>query len=475
MAILTTPHTASGPTPGGDNGTSHQSKLKQGTLGTVLITSLGVSFVISGDFAGWQFGLADGGWGGMAIALGIVTVLYLTMCMSLAELSSALPSAGGGHRFATTAFGPLGGFITAAAIVLEYVIAPAAIATFIGSYVESLNLFGLTSGWPLYLACYIIFVAIHLAGAGEALKLMLGITGIAVFALIAYTLVMVPHFEAANLTTGVELFPNGATSVWAAIPFAIWFYLAVEGVPMAAEEARDPHRTIPRSILGSMFILMLAAGTMLVVGPGAAGVAVFAESGNPLVSGLEAVGANPTFVTLINVAALIGLVASFFSIMYGYSRLIYSLSNDNVLPPALSRVNGRGVPTYALVIPAAIGFTLTLFIDGDTLMSVAVFGAVISYALMMASHIKLRITNPDLPRPYKTPGGIITSGVAFVLACGAIVSAFVSNFAVGSVSSLVLVAMTIVYVYVPTTKKTPATDGPGGVVKPAYDTYDADM
>lgn len=438
MAILTSHETSTA-------STVTESKLKQGTLGWLLITSLGVSFVISGDFAGWQFGLADGGWGGMAIALVIVTVLYLTMCMSLAELSAALPSAGGGHRFATAAFGPLGGFITAAAIVLEYVVAPAAISTFIGSYVESLHLFGLTSGWPIYLACYVVFVGVHLAGAGEALKLMLGITAVAAVALIAYTVVMLPHFDGAALTQGIELFPHGATSVWAAIPFAIWFYLAVEGVPMAAEEAREPHRTIPRAILSSMAILTISAIAMLVVGPGAAGTDVFAESGNPLVSGLEAVGANPTFVTTINAAALIGLIASFFSITYGYSRLIYSLANEQVLPSFLSKVNGRGVPTYALIIPAVLGFALTLFVDGDTLMSVAVFGAVISYALMMASHFVLRRTNPTLPRPYKTPGGQATSGIAFLLACGAIVSAFVSNFAVGAVSTAVLALMVGVY------------------------------
>lgn len=421
------------------------SKLKQGTLGWVLITSLGVSFVISGDFAGWQFGLAEGGWGGMAVALGIVTVLYLTMCMSLAELSSALPSAGGGHRFAIAAFGPLGGFLTASAIVLEYVVAPAAISTFIGSYVESLNLFGIVSGWPIYLACYVIFVTIHLAGAGEALKLMLGITAVAVLALIAYTAVMIPHFDVANLTQGVEMFPHGATSVWVAIPFAIWFFLAVEGVPMAAEEARDPHRTIPRSIITSMLILAVAAVTILVVGPGAAGTGVFAESGNPLVSGLQAVGAHPAFVSAVNIAALVGLIASFFSITYGYSRLIYSLANEDILPPLLSKVNNRGVPTMALIIPAILGFILTLFVDGDTLMSVAVFGAVISYALMMGSHVVLRLKAPELHRPYKTPGGVVTSGIALALACLAVVSAFVANFWVGAVSTVILALMVIAY------------------------------
>lgn len=271
--------------------------------GWILLASLGVSFVISGDFAGWQFGLQAGGFGGMAIALAIVAALYLSMSLCLAELSAAIPSAGGGHLFATVALGRTGGFITAAAIMIEYVIAPAAIVTFIGAYVESLNLFGITNGWPIYLACYFIFAAINLAGAGEALKLMLTITSIAVIALIVYCFAMAPNISPEKFSEGIDLFPNGAGSVWFAIPFAIWFFLAVEGVPMAAEDAKNPRRDIPKAIITAMVILFASACAMMIFGPGAAGTGTFAESDNPLISGLEAVGANPTVVYAINCAA----------------------------------------------------------------------------------------------------------------------------------------------------------------------------
>ena len=97
----------------------------------------------------------------------------------MAELSSALPAAGGGYTFARRALGPWGGFATGTAILIEYAIAPAAIATFIGAYVESLGLFGITDGWWVYLAAYALFIGIHLAGVGEALKVMFVITAIA--------------------------------------------------------------------------------------------------------------------------------------------------------------------------------------------------------------------------------------------------------------------------------------------------------
>ena len=119
-------------------------ELKKGAAGWVLLVGLGVAYVISGDYAGWNFGLAQGGWGGLFIATLLMATMYLCMCFSLAELSSMIPTAGGGYGFARSAFGPLGGFLTGTAILIEYAIAPAAIAVFIGAYCESL--FGI-GGW----------------------------------------------------------------------------------------------------------------------------------------------------------------------------------------------------------------------------------------------------------------------------------------------------------------------------------------
>lgn len=153
-----------------------QRELKKGAAGWVLLVGLGVAYVISGDYAGWNFGLAQGGWGGMFLATLLMATMYLCMCFSLAELSSMIPTAGGGYGFARSAFGPWGGFLTGTAILIEYAIAPAAIAVFIGAYCESL--FGI-GGWMIYLAFYIIFIGIHIFGVGEALKLMFVITAVA--------------------------------------------------------------------------------------------------------------------------------------------------------------------------------------------------------------------------------------------------------------------------------------------------------
>lgn len=171
-------------------------QLKQGAVGWLLLVGLGVAYVISGDFAGWNFGLAQGGWGGMFIATVVVAVMYLCMCLSMSEMATMLPTAGGGYSFARTAFGPFGGYLTGTAILIEYSIAPAAIACFIGAYCESL--FGV-GGWIIYLVCYLVFMGIHLKGAGEALKIIFVITAIAAVALLVFIIAMIPHFNSANL------------------------------------------------------------------------------------------------------------------------------------------------------------------------------------------------------------------------------------------------------------------------------------
>ena len=402
--------------------------LRKGSAGWVLLAGLGVSYVISGDYAGWNNGLAEGGFGGLLIAGVVIAGMYLAMVLGMAEMSSALPAAGGGYTFARRALGPWGGFATGTAILIEYAIAPAAIATFIGSYVESLNLFGITDGWWVYLAVYAIFIGIHLTGAGEALKAMFVITAIALVGLVIFAVSAIGLFDAGNLTditatdaVGASSFlPFGAFGIWAAVPFAIWFFLAVEGVPLAAEEAREPEKNVPRGIIISMLILIVTGATVLFLATGALGAESLSTSGNPLV---EALG-DGTAAKVVNYIGLAGLVASFFSIMYAYSRQTFALSRAGYLPTSLSITNSRKAPTLALIVPGVIGFVLSLTGEGAMLLNMAVFGAAVSYVLMMVSHIVLRRREPEMKRPYRTPGGIVTTSFALVIAAAAVIATF---------------------------------------------------
>ena len=396
-------------------------QLKKGTAGWVLLAGLGVSYVISGDFAGWNFGIGVAGWGGFAIAAVLMAVMYLTLVLSLAEMSAAIPAAGGGYSFARQVMGPSGGYLTGLAVLIEYVLAPAAIVVFIGAAVEALV--GL-NGPVIYATFYLIFVSIHLIGAGEALKLMMVITALAVFAILATAITLFGSFETANLfdiapdpsiAGANEYLPFGWHGVWAALPFGMWLFLAIEGVPLAAEEAKDPATDVPRGIVGAMLFLLVTAVLVVFLLAGAVGADAIGNSPVPLVDALKHTG-NTTLATTVNVLGLAGLIASFFSIIYGYSRLVFALSRAGYLPRFLSLTNERKAPVWALAIPAALGFLISLTREGDLIIAMAVVGATISYALMALSHILLRIKHPDMHRPYKTPGGVFTSSICLVLA-----------------------------------------------------------
>ncbi|RXJ94178.1 ethanolamine permease [Malaciobacter molluscorum] len=404
-------------------------QLKKGTAGWLLLTGLGISYVISGDFAGWNFGIGEAGWGGFAIAAALMALMYFCLVLSLAEMSAAIPAAGGGYSFARQVMGPAGGYLTGLAILIEYALAPAAIVIFIGSAVEAL--IGI-NGPLVYAIFYAIFIAIHLLGVGEALKSMLIISGFAVFALIATAFALLGDFNVANLfdikasvdAVGAnEFLPFGWYGVWAALPFAMWLFLAVEGVPLAAEEAKNPAKDVPKGIIAAMVFLFFTAVLVLFLLAGSSSASMIGKSAVPLVDALNATG-NSTLATVVNVLGLAGLIASFFSIIFGYSRLIFALSRAGYLPKFLSLTSKRKTPTWALIIPGILGFFASLSGEGDLILAMAVVGATISYALMSLSHILLRVKRKDLNRPYKTPGGIVTSSISLILSLVALTGVY---------------------------------------------------
>lgn len=403
-------------------------QLRRGSAGWILLAGLGVSYVISGDFAGWNFGIAEAGWGGFAIAAALMGVMYFALVLALAEMSAAIPAAGGGYSFARQVMGPAGGFLTGLAVLIEYALAPAAIVIFIGAAVE--ELLGVNGPW-VYAAFYAVFIAIHLIGVGEALKVMMVISGLAVFAILATAIALVGDFDSANLfdiaptdAAGASTFmPFGWYGVWAALPFGMWLFLAVEGVPLAAEEAKNPAKDVPKGIIGAMIFLLFTAVLVMFLLAGAAGADAIGKSAVPLVDALNAAG-NGTLATVVNVLGLAGLIASFFSIIYGYSRMVFALSRAGYLPKVLSLTSKRKTPSWALIVPGVFGFLVSLSGEGDLILGMAVVGATISYALMALSHILLRVKQPNLPRPYKTPGGVVTSGIALALSLVALTGVY---------------------------------------------------
>ena len=163
--------------------------------GVFYLWALGVAAVISGDFSGWNLGFAVGGWGGMFLGTIIITIMYLGLTYSIAEMSPALPHTGGAYSFARTAFGPWGGFITGVAENIEYVLTPAVIVYFIGAYLTAI--FDTPAAFqPLFwIAGYIIFVAANARGVELSFMVTAMVTLLAIAVLVTFFISAIPFFD----------------------------------------------------------------------------------------------------------------------------------------------------------------------------------------------------------------------------------------------------------------------------------------
>ncbi|MBM6405633.1 amino acid permease [Phycicoccus sp. CSK15P-2] len=400
--------------------------------------ALGVAAVISGDFSGWNFGIGEAGWGGMLVATVVIGLMYLLMVYSIAEMSAAMPHTGGAYSFARSAMGPWGGFVTGLAESIEYVITTAVVGTFCGTYADGIveDLTGASLPLPLWvLIFYGIFVGLNSAGAEASFKfaVVIAVISLGVLALFSVLALTSGKFSWDNLwTVGDGSFlPLGVGGVLAALPFAIWFFLGIEELPLAAEETHTPQRDIPRGSLMGMFTLLATAFVVLVLNPGVLGAEEISDSGEPILDGFRAIFPDSNIAALLSLFALAGLVASFQGIMFAAGRNLYSLSRAGYYPQVLSLTGSRKVPYVALLASAGIGLLLIIGLSvvlgedaadvATQLLNIAVFGAVISYLLQMVAFVMLRRKFPSAERPYRSPVGIGGAVVAGVISAGTLV------------------------------------------------------
>ena len=393
----------------------------QRTLGPVLIWGLGVGYVISGMYFGWNLGLPVGGPYGMLLATGIVTVLYTAFVLGYAELACALPRAGGAFVYTSRAFGPHIGLIGGIAQLVEYVLAPPAIAFAIGSYVHQTH-----PALPIHgvaVVAYILFTLINMWGVKISVGFELVLTVVAAIELCIFGVFVLPHFSWANFS--IEPLPHGWSGTFLALPFAMWFYLAIEGIANVAEDARNPQRDLPRGFVWAMATLVVLTALTLFGAVGAGGwravvypdPASLAESDSPLPLAIAQVVArdSPLFVALTSIG-LIGLVASFHGILIAGSRAILELGRAGYAPRALGEIHPKlKTPVAALIANLVVGLiTLATGKTGDIIL-IAVMGALTLYILASAAVLKLRRSEPALERPYKTPLYPVTPILALVL------------------------------------------------------------
>ncbi len=407
--------------------------------------ALGVGAVISGHFSGWNLGLASGGWGGMFIATVIVALMYIGLTQSVAEMSPALPHTGGAYSFARSAMGPWGGFFTGLAENLEFILTPAVIVFFLSNYMA--DIFGASPDLlPLWwFGFYTMFTILNIVGVALSFRFTVVLTLLALGCLMIFWISSIGSIdftkfaldikagaggEAEHLPGGGgEFLPFGIQGALKAMPFAVWLFLAIEQLPLAAEESVDPKKDMPKGLTYGIITLIISAFLILWLNASIPlGSFALSQSGEPLLDGFKVLFGN-NIAKLLALVASIGLLASFHTIIFAFGRQIYSLSRAGYFPVILSVTHSkRKTPYTALILGSAIGFgvlMVTKFLAGNesgvfiggALLNIAVFSAMLSYILQSASFIILRKKKPDLNRPYVSPFGNTGAWTTIFLAC----------------------------------------------------------
>ncbi|MBD7911261.1 ethanolamine permease [Clostridium cibarium] len=393
------------------------------TLKPIQLWAIIVGMVISGMYCGWNYALEFTSPMGFIIAILIVTTFYTTFMFSYAELATAIPHAGGPSEYASKALGKFGGFIAGFSCLVEFLLATPAIALSIGAYINFL--FPSIPAVAAALIAYMLFVVINCLGIETAAKVELIVTVVAIGGLFLFIGVGAPKIELSNIFAG-ETFKGGFGGVFSAIPFAIWFYLAVEGGAMSAEECENPKKDIPKGfILGIVTLVILALGTFFIAASTSES-SILSATDSPLPTALEGIYGVGMLSKVMSFIGLFGLFASLHGIIIGYSRQGFAMARSGYFPRFLAKVNSKGAPVNSIILMSLIGMIFVVTGQTAVIIVISSFGAVALYIISMISLFILRSKDPKLNRPFKVAYPIVPL-VALLIALVFLVAVAISN------------------------------------------------
>jgi basic amino acid/polyamine antiporter, APA family len=367
--------------------------------------------------------------------LAIMGALFLVVSLSYAEGTTAIPETGGAATFVRRAFNDLAGFLTGWALFLDYLIVIALSALFLPHYLGAALKWGSLehNPWDVVVGVAVVFGIAVLRLVRRSAFYRYGIV-VAVLDLLTQLLLVVLGFaflfSGDALTHGVSVgtHPSWHQIVFA-LPLAMLAYTGLETVANLAEETREPGRDLPRSLFSGIGLVVL-----IYVAIGLVALSAFPATGgttdlgtvwlrSPLMGIVDALG-DPlpgALATALRVyvgltGAVILLVAVTTSIS-GFTRLARSLGEHGQLPRAFGRLNRRTLVSPQAIVSAALISTAlmigTSFVHDDVafLASLFSFGVLAAFTAAQLAVIKLRFSEPELPRPYRAPANVRLRGV----------------------------------------------------------------
>ena len=416
---------------------SDRKRLNSNALGAFSLTLLGVAsvvgagiFVVTGDAAAHYAGPA------VLISFVLAGLVAGLTALCYAELAASIPAAGSTYSYALAAFGSFVGWFIGWDLLLEYLFAASTVAV----------------GWSGYLVSLCDSIGIHLPHALTAapfgsdpgvvnlpaLAIMLICSG-ALYAgtkesAVANNLMVLLKLTILALVVAVGVFyitssnlkpfvpahsggfgDFGPTGILRGAGIVFFAYIGFDAVSTAAAEAREPRRTIPIGLIGTVLIataIYVAVGFVLV------GMLNYTKLGvaDPVAAAVHAAGPSLNWLLrLTDVAAVIGLASTVLVTLYGQTRIFMRMSEDGMLPPAFGRVGAKTkTPHFSIVTCGIVGGVVAALVPLSVLGELISIGTLLAFIIVSAGVVTLRRRYPDLERPFRVPALPLVAGAAIV-------------------------------------------------------------
>lgn len=360
--------------------------------------------------------------------------------LSYAELASSVGGCGSAYGYSYSAFGELIAWIIGWDLLLEYGISVAAVANGWSGY---LNNALLAMGMPLpelltkapklgglinlpATVIILILMVLLIMGVKQSAKANNAMVFVKLITIVIFIGVAVFNVNPDNWHPFMpfgwfEKLPDGKTTgVLAGSSIVFFAYVGFDAVSTAAEEAKNPQRDLPFGIVTS---LGFCTAIYIVVSGLLTGVVNYKELNvsSPVAHALKLIGFNWAS-ALISTGVIAGLTTVMLVLYYGLTRIIYAMSRDGLLSSFFSRVNPKTqTPVRVIVLCGVIMALIAGFMPLGDLAELVNIGTLAAFVLVCLGVIVLRITRPDMERPFKTPFSPLFP-VLGMLSCGALMA-----------------------------------------------------
>ena len=410
--------------------------------GTLTLTGVGVVigagiFVITGQAAAAYAGPA------IVFSFVLAGLVCVFSALCYAEMAAMVPLAGSAYSYTSEAFGRKAGWVVGWALLAEYLFAMAVIAIGWSAYMQgvigdlgihlpmrwassplasqgqTLVATGTMINLPAVLIIFFVMLS-HLARLRESGRFNTLIVVLKLSAVVLFITFGLAHVHFANWIPMVpppETHPDGSTAfgvagVLQAAGIVFFAYLGFDFLGTAAQETRDPQRSVPVAILAT---LAITTALYVLVSLTMTGLVNFRElnSDAPITTAIAAAGPSLGWLkAYIGIAVIIGLWASLWPVLFGTSRLLFSFSRDGFLPRSLSAISEkRHVPQNAVILSGALGMAVAGLLPIRLLGELVSTGTLLAFGTVCAAVIRMRLSQPNRERPFRVPYWPVTAAL----------------------------------------------------------------